>query len=297
MTEARTSPDLDAELQETRRRVDARLEALLQGGPERLCQAMRYVVLGGGKRLRPILVLWTQEMLAPQAEEPVLDLACAFELVHAYSLVHDDLPCMDDDDLRRGRPTCHVQFDEATAVLAGDALLNLAYETILSAPWTDASRALRCARQLAAAASHRELVGGQMLDLQAEGQAPEGERVKAIHAAKTAAMIRGAMVCGALAGGAGEETCRAVADVGQHLGLAFQILDDVLDVVGKSEQLGKTAGKDASVGKMTYPAVFGVEASREQAGQHVEAAIRRLQEWPRSSRLQALAAWLGGRRH
>ena len=212
--------DLADALDATRRRVDARLDTLLQGGPERLCAAMRYVVLGGGKRLRPILVLWTQEMLGGGKQEPVLDLACAFELVHSYSLVHDDLPCMDDDTLRRGRPTCHVQFDQATAVLAGDALLNLAYETVVTAPWSDPAR-----------------------------------------------------------------------------GLAFQIVDDVLDVVGASQALGKTAGKDAATGKITYPALYGVEASRGHALRHIEAARGALRELPESERLQALATWIGARMH
>jgi len=292
-----TTADLDRDLEAARRRVEARLDALLQGGPERLCEAMRYVVLGGGKRLRPILVLWTHDLFASAETEPVLDLACAFEFVHSYSLVHDDLPCMDDDDLRRGRPTCHVQFDEATAVLAGDALLNLAYETLLLAPWNEASRGLACAATLASASGHRELVGGQMLDLLAQGQRPEGERVEAIHAAKTAALIRAAMLAGAQAAGADEAACRDVAQVGLHLGLAFQIIDDVLDVVSVSEQLGKSVGKDMEAGKMTYPAVFGVEASRARAREHVEAARRGLEAWPRNARLQALAQWFGGRLH
>jgi geranylgeranyl pyrophosphate synthase len=295
MGKAKTSVDLERELESARQRVETRLDALLQGGPERLRQAMRYVVLGGGKRLRPILVLWTHEMLATTEKEPVLDLACAFEMVHSYSLVHDDLPCMDDDDLRRGCPTCHVAFDEATAVLTGDALLNLAYETLLVAPWSDAARGVACTATLAAAAGHRELVGGQMLDLLAQGKEPQREQVEAIHAAKTAALIRAAMVCGALAAGASDDTCQEVAAVGVHLGLAFQIIDDVLDVVAASGQLGKTAGKDLAAGKMTYPAVYGIEASRAQALEHVAAAERRLGAWPESRRLQALAAWFGRR--
>ena len=286
---------LERESAATRARVDARLDALVQGGPERLLAAMRYVVLGGGKRLRPILVLWTHDMLCAREREPVLDVACAFELVHSYSLVHDDLPCMDDDDLRRGRPTCHVQFDEATAVLTGDALLNLAYEVLLGAAWTDPALGLDCARTLAAAAGHRELVGGQMLDLLGTGRPPTPERVDAIHLAKTAALIRAACVCGGIAAGAAAAERAALDDIGRHLGLAFQITDDVLDVVGAAPDLGKTAGKDADAGKITYPALYGVEASRRAAAIHIDAARQALARWPRSARLQELAAWIGTR--
>ncbi len=282
-------------LEATRRRVETRLETLLQGGPERLLGAMRYVVLGGGKRLRPILVLWTHDMLSDSESEPVLDLACAFELVHSYSLVHDDLPCMDNDTLRRGRPTCHVQFDEATAVLAGDALLNRAYETIAAAPWRDPARGLDCAGTLARAASHRELVGGQMLDLLGEGEPPSAAALTAIHAAKTAALLRAAVVCGGIAAGAGAATRERLSTLGMHLGLAFQIVDDVLDVVGASPKLGKSAGKDAVAGKMTYPALYGVEASRAHARRHIEAALDVLRALPRSERLQALAGWISER--
>jgi geranylgeranyl pyrophosphate synthase len=288
---------LEEDLDRVRARVEARLDTLLQGGPERLLAAMRYAALGGGKRLRPALVLWSYDLFCEREDEPVLDLACAFELVHTYSLVHDDLPCMDDDSLRRGRPTCHVQFDEATAVLAGDALLNLAYEVILSAPWREAKRGLDCGRTLAAAAGHRELVGGQMLDLEGQGKPPRAELLEAIHAAKTAALLRAACVCGGIAAGANAAERAALADVGSHLGLAFQIVDDVLDVVGAMATLGKTAGKDAAAGKITYPALYGVEASRAAAARHIEAARALLRQWPRSARLQALASWIGARLH
>ena len=289
--------DLQREMRAAGRRVDARLDALLQGGPPALLAAMRYAVLGGGKRLRPILCLWTHDLLRIDSGEPVLDVACALEFVHSYSLVHDDLPCMDDDELRRGRPTCHVQFGEAIAVLTGDALLNVAYETLLDAAWQDASRGLDCARILAAAASHRQLVGGQVLDLESEGQDPTAERLATIHTAKTAALLQAAVVCGAACAGASPSEREPLALFGRELGLAFQIVDDVLDVVGAAKQLGKTAGKDANAGKMTYPALYGVEQARRIAHDHIARAVESLAPWPAGSRLRELAAYIETRMH
>jgi geranylgeranyl diphosphate synthase type II len=283
--------ELERDMGAARQVVDARLDALLVGGPPPLLEAMRWAVQGGGKRLRPILCLWTHEMLAGGEAAAVLDTACALELVHTYSLVHDDLPCMDDDDLRRGRATCHVRFGEALAVLAGDALLNLAYEVVLAAPWGDAGRAVCVAQTLAAAASHRGLLGGQVLDLQGEGEAPTAERLEAIHVAKTAALLRAALVCGAQAAGAPPADLERIAAAGLHLGLAFQIADDVLDVVGGAAQLGKSPGKDAAARKITAPAVHGLEASRRLAVRHAEAAAAQLATWKGSEPLQALARY------
>jgi geranylgeranyl diphosphate synthase type II len=284
--------DLDGEMRATRARVDLRLDELLAGGPAGLLEAMRYAVLGGGKRLRPILCLWTYDMIAPDTAEPVLDVACGLEFLHTYSLVHDDLPCMDDDDLRRGRPTCHRRFGEATAVLAGDALLNLSYETVLRGEWHEPAIGLECARVIAGAASHRELVGGQALDLEAEGRPPRADLLEVIHAAKTGALMRAAVLCGAIAAGAGPEAQEQLGRAAQHLGLAFQIVDDVLDVVGGTQQLGKTPGKDASTHKLTFPAVYGLDASRARAHAETEAARRVLAPWPRSTRMRALATWI-----
>jgi len=272
----------------TRARVDARLSDLLVGGPPRLLEAMRYAVLGNGKRLRPILCLWTHDMLQGREVNGVRDAACAFELVHTYSLVHDDLPCMDDDALRRGRPTLHVQFDEALAVLAGDALLNLAYETVLGAPWTQPERGMAVARTLGEAASHRELLAGQVLDLEAEGATPDAERLRAIHRAKTGAMIRAALMCGGIAAGAVPQDLERLRRAGDALGLAFQIADDVLDITGGAE-LGKSRGKDVDAGKMTYPALHGVERSRLLAREQASQAEAEFAAWPGGAPLQHLA--------
>lgn len=279
---------LESAMRATRDRVDARLDALLTGGPPRLQEAMRYAVLGGGKRFRPILCLWAHDML--QGDEPaaVLDTACAFELVHTYSLVHDDLPCMDDDALRRGRPTLHVQFDEALAVLAGDALLNAAYETLLRARWVHAERGWAVARTLADAAGHRELLAGQVLDLEAEGAAPDAARLEAIHRAKTGAMIRAALEAGGVAAGGSLADLEHLRRAGAALGLAFQIADDVLDITGGAE-LGKSRGKDADAGKMTYPAVHGLDRARTLALEQAAQAEAEFAAWPAGAPLQQLA--------
>jgi geranylgeranyl diphosphate synthase type II len=286
--------DLETAMTAGRARVDERLQSLLGdggGGPPALVDAMRYALLGGGKRLRPILCLWAHDMCSGDEEQAVLDTACALECVHAYSLVHDDLPCMDDDDLRRGRPTVHVRYGEAMAVLCGDALLNLAYETVLGAAWRTSARALPVARALAAAASHRGLVGGQVLDLESEGETPTPERVDAIHRAKTGALIRASLVCGGLAAGASDADLARLGRAGDALGLAFQIADDVLDVTAGRSELGKSPGKDAGAGKMTFPALYGLERSRALARAEAERARTELATWPKSEPLRSLAAF------
>jgi geranylgeranyl diphosphate synthase type II len=283
--------DLEQAMGAARARVDARLAALLTGGPPALLDAMRYALLGGGKRFRPILCLWTHDMLQGDEHEAALDVGCAFECVHAYSLVHDDLPCMDDDALRRGRPTVHVRFGEAVAILCGDALLNLGYETVLGASWRKTARALPVARALADAASHRGLLGGQVLDLESEGVPPTADRLDAIHRAKTGALIRAALVAGGLAAGAGADDLARLGRAGDALGLAFQIADDVLDVTAAAAAIGKTPGKDAGAGKVTFPAVYGVERSRDLARAQAETARAELVAWPASTPLRALAAF------
>ena len=252
-------------------RVEARLEAALpppDASPQGLHRAMRHAVLGGGKRLRPLLVYAAGA--ATGADESLLDApAAAVELVHAFSLVHDDLPAMDDDDLRRGRPTVHVAFDEATAILAGDALQALAF-TVL-AEESRASESLRVGwlASLAHATGAAGMCGGQALDMDGTGAALALEDLERLHALKTGALIRSAVRLGALAGRADAATLAALDDYASALGLAFQIRDDLLDIEASSEQLGKTAGKDAAQAKSTYPALLGIDGAKAALARQV----------------------------
>lgn len=257
--------------------------------PERLGEAMGYSLLAGGKRLRPILVLMATEACAGDLDS-AMAAACALEMIHTYSLIHDDLPSMDDDDLRRGRPTCHKRFDEATAILAGDGLLTLAFE-IVARRVRPAEAATRCVLTLAEGAGPSGMVGGQMADLQAEGRLDGGiSELEAIHRRKTGALLRSALRLGAIVSGAPEEIETALDRYGQGVGLAFQIIDDLLDVQGDETKLGKRVGKDSALGKRTYPGLLGVEGSRRKARQAVEEATSALSPLgDRAGRLKALA--------
>jgi len=240
--------------------------------PPRIHEAMRYSLMAGGKRLRPILVLAAGEVFggAPERLYPV---ACAFEMVHTYSLIHDDLPAMDNDDLRRGMPTCHKQFDEATAILAGDGLMTHAFR-ILAEMDAPAEQKVRVIRELAVGSGTVEgMIAGQIVDLEAEGKPIDAGRLAFIHRAKTGALIRGALVCGGIVADATESDLALLSAYGDRVGLAFQIADDILDETATAEQLGKTPGKDAAAGKATYPALYGLEASRKQAESLAEEAI------------------------
>ena len=231
---------------------------------------MRHAVLGGGKRLRPLLVYATGSALG--ADESALDAAaCAVELIHAYSLVHDDLPAMDDDDLRRGRPTVHVAFDEATAILAGDALQALAFGVLAGGPQPDSAKVNMLAT-LAQAAGAAGMCGGQAIDIDAVGESLSLDALKAMHARKTGALIRAAVRLGAMAAGSDAPTCARLDEYASALGLAFQIKDDLLDVEADSATLGKTAGKDAAANKPTYVALLGLDGARAA----LEAEHRRL---------------------
>jgi len=292
---------LTEHLRGARRRVDEALAGCLPGPesgpsadggggcPGRLAEAMRYSVLAGGKRLRPVLCLLAAEACGGDPEA-ALPAACALELVHTYSLVHDDLPAMDDDDLRRGRPTCHKAFDEATAVLAGDGLLTLAFE-VLAAGIRPAGAALACVRALAEAAGPSGMVGGQMADLQAEGRdGATVDALEAIHRRKTGALLRAALRMGGLAAGAPATSLEALDRYGRAVGLAFQIVDDLLDVQGDEAKLGKRVGKDSGLGKWTYPALLGVDESRLRAKQLADEAVAALAPLgPGGDRLRALA--------
>ena len=237
---------------------------------------MRYAVLGGGKRLRPVLVYATGSALGAQLDK--LDAsAAAVEIIHAYSLVHDDLPAMDNDDMRRGRPTCHVAFGEAMAILAGDALQALAFEILAADTAHDAGNHVEMLRTLAAACGAHGMAGGQALDLAAVGKTLTADALDRMHEHKTGALIRASVRLGALAADCTDATTPAALDeYGHAIGLAFQIRDDILDVEGDSETIGKTAGKDATNAKPTYPAILGMDASRARLAQLTGEAIAAL---------------------
>lgn len=242
--------------------------------PKLLHRAMRYSMLGGGKRLRPVLTLAAGEAFGAPTED-LAPTACAIEMIHTYSLIHDDLPAMDNDDLRRGRPTCHKKFGEAVAILAGDALLTLAFGILSSeVTATDATRQLRVIREVATASGTVDaLIGGQMADIEAEGREVSAIELQYIHRSKTGAMIRASVVTGGVLAGATEEQVDRLRAYGERIGLAFQIADDILDVTSTSQQLGKTAGKDIDSMKATYPAIHGIEASEAEARRLVEEAV------------------------
>ena len=268
--------------------IDRRLDECLAakpGRPERLVEAMRYAVLGPGKRLRPRLVLMAAEACGGEIE-PALPAACAVEMIHAYSLAHDDLPAMDDDDLRRGRPTVHRQFDEATAVLAGDALLALAFEVLADGAATDQVASRGCL-ELAIAAGPGELVGGQSDDLSGAekrlGETVDIDHLRSIHTRKTGAMIKVSLRLGAISAGASEEQLSALTVYGESLGLAFQVTDDLLDAVGDEQAVGKRVGKDDAAGKLTYPSLLGIEQSRAYAAELVAEAVAALETFGESA--------------
>jgi geranylgeranyl pyrophosphate synthase len=257
---------------------------------------MRYSLEAGGKRLRPVLLLATAE-LSGVNDDCALPAAVAIECLHTYSLIHDDLPCMDNDDLRRGRPTAHKAFDEATALLAGDALLTHAFALLATAYAARPALAAVLVRELADAAGSRRLIGGQMEDLLAEKKNDAtAEELEFIHLNKTAAMIEAALVMGGLCGGADEAVLATLRRAGRHLGLAFQIIDDVLDATADTATLGKTAGKDAKADKTTFVKLHGLDASRRLASEHTAAALTALDQLPGDRRfLSALITTMAAR--
>jgi geranylgeranyl diphosphate synthase, type II len=260
--------ELDSLLASSRALVELELNKLLPlsgTAPEKIHQAIRWSVFAGGKRFRPALLLAVGQAFSAPVQA-LLGTACAFEMVHTYSLIHDDLPAMDDDDLRRGRPTCHVRFDEATAILAGDALQTLAFQTIAEDLELDAETRIALIAELAhAAATPEGMVAGQALDMEAETRQVSRAQLEEIHRLKTGALIRAAARCGAIIGRANESELAAITSYGSHLGLLFQITDDFLDVTATAEDLGKTPGKDARSNKATYPALHGMEETRAAA--------------------------------
>jgi len=258
--------------------------------PATIHRAMRYSLLSGGKRLRPLLCCAASEACGGTARE-ALPAACAVEMVHAYSLIHDDLPCMDDDDLRRGKPTSHIVFGEGMAVLAGDALLTESFGVLAKAAPRARHSAADLVAELARAAGSRGLIAGQVADLEAEGRKPSEPALYFIHAAKTGMLLRASLKLGAMCGGATGAQLKALDRFGFALGLAFQIQDDILDATQSAKKLGKTAGKDAVSGKMTFPALYGLGKSQTLAAQWTDDAVASLKPFgARGKTLRALAA-------
>jgi geranylgeranyl diphosphate synthase type II len=283
-----------------RQAVDAALDRLLPPEtttPSSIHQAMRYSVFAGGKRIRPILCLESASIFGETNLTAALHPGCAIEFIHTYSLIHDDLPALDNDDLRRGKPTCHKTFGEATAVLAGDALLTLAFETIAATPVDAARRVAMLTEVATSAGTVNGMVGGQVADLEAEGQQVSPETLEYIHRSKTAALIRAAVTAGALCAGAPTEDVARIRRFGETIGWAFQVTDDILDVEESSVALGKTAGKDISQQKATYPAIHGLQRSHEIATELATKAIAELAPYgDRATRLRQIAEFLVLRR-
>jgi geranylgeranyl pyrophosphate synthase len=316
-----SAPALDVWLDARRAAVDAMLARILPGtpgAPAIVCEAMRYSVMAGGKRLRPLLVLAAAEAVAErrgspesEAQQLAMPAACAVELIHTYSLVHDDLPAMDNDTMRRGRPTSHVVFGEGMAILAGDGLLTEAFAVLARDPldagaWSSLPqgelgiRRIRSIAVLAEAAGAAGMVGGQAIDLQSVApgaMAFDADALRGMHARKTGALIRGSALSGAIMAGADQPMLDAIDVYGTQLGLAFQIVDDILDVEGASAELGKTAGKDAAAGKPTYPALFGLDESRRLAAACIDTALAAIDRASLAGQLAGIARWVVGRTH
>ena len=283
--------NLDALLAEDTRIVDRMLNQWLpkeSAKPATVHRAMRYSLFAGGKRMRPVLCLAAARACGIRRLADTLPAACAVECVHTYSLIHDDLPCMDDDDLRRGRPTSHKVFGAGVAVLAGDALLTVAFEILARMKPAGRYGLADAVAELARAAGSRFLIGGQVADLEAEGKKSGREELRFIHRGKTAALIVCSLKLGAMSANATPRVLGVLEEFGDHLGLAFQVIDDILDVTQSSEQLGKSAGKDAAAGKTTYPSLLGLEASQKEAARLTEKALASLS--PLGERADALRA-------
>jgi geranylgeranyl diphosphate synthase, type II len=283
-------------LEQGRMVTDAALERLLPPAtqyPSSIHQAMRHSVFAGGKRLRPILCMEAAQMVQGCVPDGIEELGAALEMLHTYSLIHDDLPALDNDDLRRGRPTCHKAFGEATAILAGDALQTRAYEVLSKLQCPAEARVAIIAEIARATGTLGGMIGGQVMDLEAEHTRPDAQTLEYIHRSKTGALLTASVVSGGLYAAAGDLQIRGLRDFGENIGLAFQIVDDVLDVTQTSEQLGKTAGKDTAHDKATYPALFGVEASLHKADDLVVAAEAALEQFgERASTLREIAHFL-----
>lgn len=287
--------ELKAWLKEQQTLIDKELNRRLpreSTKPQTIHKAMRYSVFAGGKRLRPILCLAAAEACGGNLTDALAP-ACAVEVLHTYSLIHDDLPCMDDDDLRRGRPTSHKVFGEGMAVLAGDALLTEAFLLLTGTPDQKRYNTRDYLKELATAGSSKQLIGGQVLDLEGEGQSLTKQQLVHIHKTKTAALLTAAIRLGAMSVNATPKKLEALTTFGQNLGLAFQVVDDILDVTQSTEVLGKTAGKDEAVDKSTYPAILGLEKSKKEAARLTRKALSSLSPLGKKSyRLEIIARYM-----
>jgi len=288
-----------AYLSESKKLVDECLEKLLPDEgeePSTIHQAMRYSVFAGGKRVRPILVLASGESLAGD-REVLLHLGAGIEMMHTYSLIHDDLPALDNDDLRRGVPTCHKVFGDAIAILAGDALMTRCYQVLADLPRLSDDTRVRIIREIAAATGTvNGMIGGQVVDLESEGKPINARLLEYIHYSKTGALLTACIRCGALAAGAEAAELLALTEFGRKIGLVFQIVDDILDITSSSEILGKTAGKDEKVKKATYPAFYGIEASRQKANELVASALHDIRDLGKEAQsLRSIAQFIVSR--
>lgn len=276
--------------------VESRLTDLLPkcaNGQDEVVEAMKHSLVNGGKRLRPVLCLEFAKACGGDRFD-ALDFACAVEYIHTYSLIHDDLPCMDDDDMRRGKPSCHKQFGEATALLAGDALLTHAFQIVAGAELDDSKIALACGL-LAQNAGVQGMVGGQVIDLKYESESPDLRQLLSVHRLKTGALISAACLLGCIAAGADDKKIAAASAYAYDLGVAFQIKDDILDVTGSSEELGKPVGSDEDNNKTTYVSLRGIENAQKDVEKLTSAAISRLSEFQNTEFLEALSRYLVNR--
>jgi geranylgeranyl diphosphate synthase type II len=288
--------DIEIYLAESKKLVNAYLEKLLPSEneePSTIHKAMRHSVFAGGKRIRPILVLASGESLAGN-RGVLLTLGAAIEMMHTYSLIHDDLPALDNDDLRRGVPTCHKVFGEAMAILAGDALMTRCYQVMADLHGISDSTRVNIIREVAdATGTVLGMIGGQVVDLESEGKSVSLEVLEYIHQSKTGALLRACVRCGGMAAGASTAELQALTEYGSKIGLVFQIVDDILDITSSSEVLGKTAGKDEKVKKATYPAFYGLEASREKARELTASALDDIRDFGAGAEcLRSLAAFI-----
>jgi geranylgeranyl diphosphate synthase, type II len=294
--------NLNAYLDEKRRLINNALNGILilKYPDNRLVEAMNYSLSAGGKRLRPILLLSAADAVGGQSTAQVIRAACALEMIHTYSLIHDDLPAMDNDPLRRGKPTCHIQFDEATAILAGDALLTLAFDVLSSQEAnekSDIENQLKVIRIISQASGYNGMVGGQMLDMIHQGKPISSEKLKEMHSMKTGALIRASVISGAVLGGGNQNQIQHLNLYGQSIGIAFQVIDDILDVEGDPKLMGKVAGSDAAKNKNTYPALMGLDSSKQFAAELIQSALQALKDFGRSAQpLREIAVYIINRK-